>query len=399
MMRQMVALLAASVAAVVSVGAQKGAAPTIVLDKGATEFADPFSQLTQLVELRDRRVLAVDLKEKELRVADFASGNMSPVSRAGGGPLEYQVPGILLRGAADTAVYWDAMQRRLLLVSPAGAPVQTVPLGGTDPAAALSQMQPLWVDAAGLVYGQTIGLTMPAAGAAPTPAFADSVDIQLRDPRTGRIEALARVRSTMSQAKPKMEMGPQGVRMTMVAPDFRPTDAWTVLPNGRIAILRDGVYRVRFMSRGGAEVAGPTIPYTPVAVTVAERRAVVDSVRSAVDRSLAATRAMAAQAAGGRGMKIEVEVTEPASWPAAKPAYAGIQASPDGRLWVSMHMSAGTKYARYDVLDGSGALIAHVQLAPGESLVGLGRGTVYTVRTDSDDLQYLRRYTLPTPIG
>ena len=96
---------------------------------------------------------------------------------------------------------------------------------------------------------------------------------------------------------------------------------------------------------------------------------------------------------------MEIDVLEPESWPATKPPYSGVIASPDGRLWVSVHQGAGTKSTRFDVLDGTGALVARVQLAPGETYVGLGRGTVYTIRTDSDDLQYLRRYTLPAPIG
>jgi hypothetical protein len=56
---------------------------------------------------------------------------------------------------------------------------------------------------------------------------------------------------------------------------------------------------------------------------------------------------------------------------------------------------AGTKSARFDVLNGTGAPVAQVVLAPGERFVGLGRGTVYTIRKDADDLQYLRKYQLP----
>jgi hypothetical protein len=397
--RHRLVLLAVSLAAVTPVAAQRSAAPTIVLDKGATEFADPFSQLAPVVEMRDRRVLTVDLKEKEFRVVDFARGSATPVSRAGSGPLEYQLPGFLLRGAADTALFYDAMQRRLLFISPAAAPVRTMPFGGTDPAAMISQMVPAWTDAVGRMYGTTSGLVMPAAGGTPAPTFSDTVDIQVFDPRVGRAESLARIRSLISQSKPKMEMGPQGVRMTMVAPDFRATDAWTAMPDGRVAILRDGVYRVHFISPGRPETLGPTVAYEPVAVTATERRSIVDSMRTAMDRSLNTARSAAAQAAPGRNITIDVEVLEPQSWAVSKPAYAGIIASPEGRLWVAKPVSADTKYARFDVLDGTGALVAHVQLAPGESFIGLGRGTVYTIRTDGDDLQYLRRYALPAPLG
>jgi hypothetical protein len=55
----------------------------------------------------------------------------------------------------------------------------------------------------------------------------------------------------------------------------------------------------------------------------------------------------------------------------------------------------GEKRPLYEVLNGKGALVTRVQLAAGERLVGLGRGTVYTTRTDEDGLQYLRKYVLP----
>jgi hypothetical protein len=64
-------------------------------------------------------------------------------------------------------------------------------------------------------------------------------------------------------------------------------------------------------------------------------------------------------------------------------------------LWVALSAPTGAKVSRLDVLDAAGTLLAHVQLAPGERIVGFGRGTVYTIRTDDDDLQYLRRYILP----
>jgi hypothetical protein len=69
-------------------------------------------------------------------------------------------------------------------------------------------------------------------------------------------------------------------------------------------------------------------------------------------------------------------------------------ASPDGRLWVRTPSVRHDRTFTYDVLDGNGALIAHVRTAPHESIVGLGRGTVYTFRSDTTAFEHLRRYTL-----
>jgi len=55
----------------------------------------------------------------------------------------------------------------------------------------------------------------------------------------------------------------------------------------------------------------------------------------------------------------------------------------------------GDKVPTYDVFDHSGALVKKVSLNPSSRVVGFGKGAVYVVRTDEDDLQYLQRYARP----
>lgn len=378
--------------------AQARPVPTIVLDKGAVEFGESFSQLGGLVELRDGRVIVVDTKERELRLVDFARESMSKISRLGGGPLEYQVPGGgLLTGAADTAVYFDGMQQRFLRLSPAGVPLGTIPFLGvgtkSSPTDLMSGMIPTQVDAAGRLYGQTLGMTLGGSDekASPMPTFADTVELQVRNLRGGVARTLARVRSPIAPSKPKIEMSGTSYRMTITAPNFASTDAWAALPDGRVAILRNGVYQVHFASAGRPETTGPTIAYSPLPVTASDRKAVMDSLKKVMAQQLAQIEKTAGAAVAG---KFNMEVAEPASWAATRPPYEGLWSSPDGRLWVLVPTPKASRTTRIDLLDGSGALIAHVQLAPNETPLGFGRGTIYTVRTDSDDLQYLRRYAV-----
>lgn len=368
---------------------------TIVLDRGSKEFTEPLSQFGGMRELRDGRILLVDMKEKELRLLDFTRDASTPVSRLGKGPLEFQVPGLLLGGRRDSILYFDISQRRFLLLSPTGKPIGTTPYGGADATALLSQMIPTSTDTAGHIYGQMTGMTMPSAakGAAPEmPKFADSVDVMTLDRRTGHTTKLARIRNVIAQSQPKIDMVGSGVKLTMTAPDFRPSDAWAALPDGRVAILRDGVYRVHFITPGHPETLGPIVPYLPVPVTAAERKAVVDSLRKTMDVTMQSMRKSVGTAEGMP--TIDIQILEPTKWATAKPAYTALLGAPDGRLWVSPSMPAGTKAMHFDVLDGTGALLAHVQLATGETLAGLGRNTVYTIRTDEDGLQHLRRYSL-----
>jgi hypothetical protein len=309
---------------------------------------------------------------------------------------------MLLAGASDTAVYYDVMQSRLLLISPSGALVRTVPFGTTgDVQGMISRMQPMAVDAAGRIYGQTMGMKMPTApgkGEGPMPTFTDTVEIQSLDFRSGKTTTRAPVRSATAQLAPKVEMTGGNIKLTITAPDFSPVDVWTALPDGRVAILKDGIYRVHFVTAARTETLGPLIPSTPIPVTALEKKALVDSVRRMMDSSMAQMRKTLAGATGNGKTAppgITADVLEPRSWRATKSPYTALQSSPDGRLWVTVSQPTGTRTSRYDVLNASGALVAQVVLAPGERLVGLGRGTVYTVRKDADDLQYLRRYDLP----
>jgi len=387
------AITAAMLATAVPCAAQGRPAPTIVLDRGAKEFADPFSQLGALIELRDGRVVVMDGKEKLLNVVDFAAGTSTPVSRVGSGPMEYKIPGTLFGTSRDTVIYFDMAQQRMLVLSPGGKPVRTVPFADAkDPLAMLRSAIPSSGDTLGHLFGQSIGITMPrpdAGTASMMPKFADTVDVMRMERGATSGTAMTRIRNVITKSQPKMEMSGTTFKITITAPDYRANDSWTALPDGRIALLRDGIYRIHIVTAGRPETLGPPIAFTPVPVTVAERKAMVDSLKKATTEALKATGAESAP-----GVKIDFQVVEPQTWAAFKPAYVNLASSPDGRLWVSLSSAAGAP-ARIDVLDGMGTLLAHVQLAAGEHPVGWGRGTLYTVRTDQDDLQYLRRYALP----
>lgn len=374
--------------------------PTIVLDRGAREFPQTFSKVAQLVELRDGRALLLDTGESALLLVDMVANTSRKVSRQGGGPLEYQSPGLLLGGVPDTLLYLDMMQQRFLLLSPTATPLGTARFGSGDSEQRLAGMMPSTTDSRGRVYGVTTGFSMvePGGKTRTMPTIADTVEVQRLDRKSGKTTTLTRIRNVASQMKPKIEPSSTGIKLTMTAPDGQPSDAWAALPDGRVAVLRDGVYQVRFVTDAGKETPGPVIAYVAVPITPTERKAMVDSLRAAMDKMVTASQKSFSAAAGASRKappKIEAIVLEPSKWAATKPAYISLVSAPDGRLWVALSGPTGSRTVRFDVLSGTGALLAHIQLAPGESLAGIGRGTVYTIRMDEDDLQYLRRYQLP----
>lgn len=319
--------------------------PVIVLDKGATELSDPFNRISGLVEIADGRVLVSEQQEREVWLADFARDTRTQVARSGGGPTEIQF-GVLVPGASDSAIYFDVQQRRLVVFSPAGIPLFTRTLGGdrSDPMSLLTGLQPRYVDASGRVIGQTSGVKIPVPKPGSTnigdmmPAFADSVFIVRLDPVSGKTDTIAQVRNVVAASAPKMTMEGAAMKFTLRAPGMQPIDAWTGLPDGRVAILRDGRYRVVFASAEGALKEGPAIPFTPIPLTAAEKKAAMDSIRGAMARmNQAIGRGIAA--AGGdpsAARKVEYEVLEPVSWAAAKPPYDSGAASSTRRGWIRM---------------------------------------------------------------
>ena len=105
-----------------------------------TEFAEPVSSVSQMVELRDGRVLLYDTREKRFGVADFGDGSFREVARQGKGPLEYSSVTALLRLPGDSIWMWDLGNARTMTLAPDGQPVRTDLLtDGTNPMAMLGK--------------------------------------------------------------------------------------------------------------------------------------------------------------------------------------------------------------------------------------------------------------------
>jgi hypothetical protein len=61
---------------------------------------------------------------------------------------------------------------------------------------------------------------------------------------------------------------------------------------------------------------------------------------------------------------------------------------------VGRYRAASDRNPRYDVFDATGKLTGQVVFPPRTRIVGFGKGVVYTVRADEDDLQYLQKWAM-----
>ena len=385
-------------AAATQAGAQ--AAPrTLTLGAPEVEHAEPFSLLAGVRELRDGRVVVADASEKRVELLDLARGTATAIGREGSGPGEWRMPAGVFPYVGDSTLLHDPGNARFLTLDPAGRPARAWQFTG-DPAEMVRLLGGIHgVDAEGRVYYDDRGFGPAPVGGIPTAR--DTAVVYRYDPRAQRRDSVGWVRLNVVAATSETDGGPDAdgqptqIRTTgAVRIPFSARDDWTVGVDGRLAFVRAADYHVEWVAPNGRRVAGTPVAYTPVPVTERDK---------AEWRERAGRGGLFVAARPGVTPPPQRKPPEPARWPREKPAFetttlpfaAGALVAPDGRLWVPRHGPAADPVRRYDVFDGFGAVVAQVALPPRTRVVGFGARSVYLVRTDDDDLQYLQRHALP----
>ena len=359
--------------------------PITTLAKPDATFAEPFSGVAGLRELRNGHVVVSDRLERTVTLVDFATGDMTAIGREGQGPGEYGMPGVLFPLGGDSTLMLDiAAMRGLVLVGDRVGPTIPLTTGLGLP------LIPRAVDARGRLYGSTsVVMRGPGGGDAPS---GDSVPIPRLDPATGTVDTAAWVR-TGGGGPGGITVrggGGTGFRVGAGLKPYAPQDGWAVAPDGRIAVVRADTYRVEWIA-DGRRTAGPAIPYTPVKIGSAEKEEWADGMAGG---SMTIRTMGGPGGSGVRTMRPQRPNVDELEWPAQKPPFdaQGVFVTPEGELWIRLSQPAGAKRQRYDVVDGQGRLVRRVELADGCRLVGFGTGTLYTVRRDADDLEWLERF-------
>ena len=382
MLRSMVPAVLASMAVAAQLEAQ--AVPVVSLTKPEAEFAEPFDQVSGVRELSNGRVVVADLFAKSVAMADFRSGALTKIGREGQGPGEYAFPMNVLALPGDTTLIVDPGQRRFVKVAPDGKAVGLVSF--PEGAGGMGNMR--GTDAQGRVYLQASPFGARLGGDRPPMRdLPDSASILRWHPASGRIDTLAKVKL------PEMASATSGTAtarsVVMRQQPFSARDEWAVTPDARVGIARISDYHVEWF--GPSKVAGPRVAAPKVPVTQADK--------DLIARQQNETRGRMMIREGGSPRSSADAPPPPklpdADFPEFKPAFIGnAMASPDGRLWVPRAQPANAP-ALYDVFDARGNLVRQVKLAQGTRLVGFKTNSIYTARTDEDELQYLQRHRMP----
>lgn len=374
----LVAVVFLTLAAAGSGWAQEGPVPRVQMSKPEASFPEPFSRITGLRELADGRLIVSDRLEVALRIVDLTSGSMEEIGHEGSGPGEYRMPDDLFSLPGDSTLLVDFGNMRLTVIAPDGTLGES--LGMMHPGGFL--LFPRGADAAGRLYFDMSNVMSMRPGE----SLPDSFAVVALDRGTGAIDTMSLLpRPQIGQVR----SGGGGVSFSGhgVQP-FEATNEWGVAPDGRVALAWGENYRLEWRSRGSPPALGPAVDYEPVKITRADKEAWADRMSSASMMMLSTD--------GGRGSRT-VNVPRPdvdeMEWPEVKPAFGreAVSVTPEGEAWVRRYVGAGEPET-YDVFDASARRVRQVVLPEGRRLVGFGRGVLYAVYVDGDDLQWLERY-------
>lgn len=374
-----------------SLAAQQPKVPIQRLTKPDATFDEPFTQVAGLRELKNGEVIVADMRDRTLQKIDLKTGTATAISREGSGPTEFLFPtGVYALPADSTAVY-DMGNQRYLLLDPTGKPVSTFRMDeGGSGGGMMILLAASGADDRGRLYYSTRGERRGGGMDGGPPEFSDSGRVVRYDRSTRKFDTLG----VVMVPKPKVEASGSAnsrsvsIRRVPMAPE----DAWGVAPDGRIGVARIATDQVEWWLPDGKTVAGPPVPYTPVKVTEADKKAwQVQAARGGVSVNNNNGQITVSPA------QLTPQPIDPSIvWPATKPPFPAnaVRVALNGELWELRSTPASDPLPLYYVFDASGKLVRQVRLPAESRIVAFGKNVVYLVRRDADDLEYLERYKL-----
>jgi hypothetical protein len=241
-----------------------------------------------------------------------------------------------------------------------------------------------YVDPKGrLLYRSAIriaGPTLPPGAPPPPPAApADSFPLVRADFESRSVDTLAMVRIPNPRPTITERTADKTTSRTIiyVGPVI---DAWTMLQDGTIAIVRGADYHIDWIHPDGSRSNTPKMPFDWRRITDEEKTRIVDSLTrianasNARDDSASRTRPSTTV----RVQEVAPASTIPDYLPPLREGAA--RPDPDGNIWILPTTSASAQGGGplYDVVNRKGQIIERVQFPAGCALAGFANGrTVY----------------------
>lgn len=341
--------------------------------KPSAAIQESFTQVAGVRELPGNRAIVTDQSERIVYVVDFSSGSRRPIGRQGDGPAEYRFPMSPFAAADNTTWMLDATRRLVHVISSDGTfrPSLSPPYGAV-PGGLLSARG---VDTRGNIYFEGNSFNSETGG------FTDSVAVIRWTPSANKTEIAGKVWSG-GRVKIQWQGSPASVARSTLP--FPHVDAWTPLPDGRVAVVRQSPHTIAFFETNGTLRSGAVLNMPVIPVTAGEREAYRE--RNSARRMVAT--------GGSESLRVQIEDE---AFPPQMPAFmaSSVISDASGRIWIGRSHRSTDRTWRYDVYDSQGAHVGQATLSVHSRIVGFGDGLVYVARTDpTDDQVYLERHRL-----
>ncbi len=336
-----------------------------------------------------------------------------------------RMPGSLIGFKGDSSLFFDAQSLSMLVIDPAGKIARVMSLPSSQDAMAMGLQGASYDGRGNIIYRAapfpTGGMRFGQGGPMHLPEFPDSVPLL-------RINMATRVRDTLAWVrvqKIKMEMTPTangGMSMTSQINPLPIVDEFAVLPDGSVALVRGKDYHVDFVNADGTKVSAAKIPFDWQRLTDEDKVALIDSVKAARERMLAANPpvtlggaggpqvSLGGAGGGGGGPMINIQIgpggpggtpggarptppqmvfVPPSELPDYKPPFfAGAsRVDTEGNLWIrTIPTKAIPGGPVYDVINRKGELVERVQIPVNSTIAGFGpNGAVYMTVREGDN--------------
>jgi hypothetical protein len=342
-----------------------------------------FTQVTSVRELSDGSVIVSDAGENRLYRVDWQSGGAAVVGGIGEGPGEYRSAGWSYALAGDTTLFTDPIGRRWHLVA-GHRIVRTIPSSHPP-----IQLLGAWLDGADR-NGRVLGTVPIGDMLTGMREEADSLWLLLiedafnGEPRIDTIGTLkGRAQCGLFTGARGGTAGPPCERRA-----YQTEDVALLFNDGWVAVATWNPYRVTWRAPDGRWIRGAALDVRRISVD--------DREKCLMDRGLDP----------GNPRECDRARIARTTWPDALPPIlysralgrmigagsATLQAAPDGNVVIRRTPSATVPGTRYDIIDRSGSYAGRIVLPANEAIVGFGAASVYTIRTDDVDLQWLGRH-------
>ena len=351
--------------------------------------------VTAVRALPNGRVIVNDIVRRQLVLFDSTLSDATIVldsAKLTGGTFGAQVGGMIAY-KCDSTIFVDPSTLAMLVVDSRGKVARAMAAPRAEDVAFLAGGPfgtPAFDLAGRLVYR---GMARPIQAKADAssnplpfqlPEQPDSAPIVRFDFATRKTDTLGLFKTTKSVTKiSRTEDGAMSITLTINP--MQTLDDWALLSDGSLAIVRGRDYHIDWVSPDGVVTTTPKMPFAWRRMSDADKRAVLDSARIAVDRDLAATKTRLASGSGdsdrpGGGTSARpgspavpvINLVSEEELPEYRPAFlaGAARADLDGRLWIRTTDAADGPV--YDVINRQGEIVDRVRLPRGRVISGFG---------------------------